>query len=107
MAFDIQGEFEEAVTKEIASFNAHRGKRKPLIPKLDTVRWEYKKYGWIVEFSDCDLIVLKEAILRAAQRAIRTMLRIKPRPELMALAVAKNDRDNQYRFRIAVPKRPK
>ena len=98
--------FEDAVKKKIKEFNETRGRRKELNPKIvrsNILHGSYKKYGRILrlvanDFSD----IPQEVIDKMASAAVKTMLKRRPRPSVVDVALFLKQ-PGDFLFRIKIP----
>ena len=100
--------FVDAVKTEIENFNKKRGRRKELNPVIvENMPPPYRKFGRIVVCGDREPSgVLYDAIPRMANATVRTLLKFKPRPQIVDVNVFEQGEDAiRYLFRIKLPYR--
>ena len=99
---DVNALFLEAVRKRIKDFNKTRGRRKELNPDIvDYLPLPNRKFGRILK--DVSLDVLPEAIIKMAGSTVRTLLKLRPRPCIVAIDALENKEKCKYLFRFKIP----
>ncbi len=97
--------FVEAVKERIHHFNETRGRRKELNPNIvDHLPLPNKKFGRIIRWEGSPISDIEHRLIpRMAEVTVRTMLRLRPRPHTIDVAVFENVSSGDYLFRLKIP----